>query len=361
MALNLKALAKALVKYEGSDLHLKAGRSPILRIHGELAAANLEPLSLDEVAGMIFDVLSDRHREILERERHVDLSLQFGSMGRFRMNAYYERGHLSAVLRRVPTVIPQLNELGVPAAVGQVVGLSQGLVLVTGATGSGKSTTLAALIHEMNRTRALHILTLEDPIEFMHSDQSSTLSQREIGTDVLSFEEGLISGLRQDPDVIVMGELRDATTMRAALNAAETGHLVLATLHTMSAKGSLERLIDSFASESRSQVRMQLASTLQAIFCQKLISKSSGAPGRVCAMEILFKSPSIEQQILNGELDKIPGTLQSSKKLYQMQTFNQALLDLVARGVITQEEALKNTVNPDELKLEFAGIVRDQK
>ena len=361
MHYELSSLLGALVKYQASDLHLKPGRPPILRIHGNLVAAKTDAITGDELVELVLGALSERQQMMLEGARHVDLSLQYSEQGRFRMNAYYERGNLCAAIRRVPTEIPTLSGLALPEAIRKVCELQQGLVLVTGSTGSGKSTTLAALVHELNQTRSLHILTLEDPIEFIHRDHSCTLTQREVGSDVLSFDDGLIAGLRQDPDVIVMGELRDVSTIRSALTAAETGHLVFATLHTMSARNTIERVIDSFPPDAQPHARLQLASTLQAIFCQKLIPTANAENGRVCAMEILFKSPTVEQQILNHQIEKITDTISSSREYYKMQSMNQALIMLVEGGQITQETALKSTLQPDELKMRFAGFTRDEK
>ncbi len=356
--LDIKYLVRALIKYNASDLHLKVGRPPLYRINGKLIPAKMPDLGKSHVESIILGVLSDKQIVELEKNRQVDLSFRVQDYGRFRCNVFYQRGTLSAAIRMVPLSVPNIDDLGVPAVLKELAQRPRGLLLVTGATGSGKSTTLAAMMQYINETSHVHILAIEDPIEFLYRDNKASITQREVGTDIRSLEDGLYAGLRQDPDVIMIGELRDFHMIQAALTTAETGHLVISTLHTNDAKSTIDRIIDVFPPDAKNQVRIQLASTLVGVVSQRLLLRADGS-GRVPACEVMVKSPAIEDYILRNELEKIPEAIENSSNYYKMQTMNKALHDMIIRGVITQEEALKTTNNPDELKLRLSGIARE--
>jgi twitching motility protein PilT len=357
--LDMKYLIRALVKYNASDLHLKPGRPPLFRINGKMIPAKMAELSEDQVRHIVYSVLADRQKGELEHRRQVDLSFRVEDIGRFRCNAYFQKGQVSAAIRMVPLTVPRLDELRIPDVLKELCERHRGLILITGSTGSGKSTTMAATVNHINETSYVHVLSIEDPIEFLYRDMKATITQREVGSDVQSFHDGLIGGLRQDPDVIMIGELRDRDMIQTALTAAETGHLVLSTLHTNDAKSTLDRIIDVFPADAKNQVRMQLASSLVAVISQQLIPRADGT-GRVVACEIMVKSPAIEGYILRGELDRISETIAASRSYYKMQTMNQALERLVASGQITAEEALRCSNNPDDLKLLLTGVTREQ-
>jgi len=356
---DMKYLIRALIKYSASDLHLKAGRPPLYRINGKVIPAKMPELTAEQLQGLVFAVLSRNQKQALEEKRQIDFSFAMEEQGRFRCNIYYERGNVSAAIRMVPMIVPRLDDLGLPPILKELCQRPRGLLLVTGATGCGKSTTLAAMVQHLNETSYTHILAIEDPIEFVFRDMKAAITQREVGSDVHSLQEGLYGGLRQDPDVIMLGELRDGPTIQTALTAAETGHLVLATLHTNDARGTIDRIVDVFPSEAKNQVRVQLASTLVGVVSQQLISRADGS-GRVCATEIMVKSPIIEQYILKDQLDRIPEAIANSNSYYNMQSMNQTLHKLVNAGTITLEEALRGSTNPDDLKLMFSGFSRDQ-
>jgi twitching motility protein PilT len=290
----------------------------------------------------------------------VDFSFRFSDLGRFRCNAYYQRGQQALAIRTIPLQVPSLSSLGIPSVAQELVSKNRGLLIVTGATGMGKSTTLAALIQHLNETQALHILTLEDPVEFIFTDAQSIVTQREVGVDTPTLEDGLISALRQDPDVIVIGELRDRKMMEIALAAAETGHLVITTLHTSDARSAIDRLIDVFPAESKNQIRIQLASALVGVIAQQLIPSVNGDK-RILATEVLVKSPHIEQLILKNELDQIGEAIGSSNTYYNMHTMNQSLEALIRSGQITEEVALQASASPEDLRLVLAGLTRERK
>ncbi|MEK7691969.1 MAG: PilT/PilU family type 4a pilus ATPase, partial [Bdellovibrionota bacterium] len=279
-------------------------------------------------------------------------------VGGFRCNVFHQRHTPAAVVRMIPLVIPSLDHLGLPEVVKSVAMRHQGLVLFTGATGSGKSTSLAAMIQYMNETRFSHIITIEDPIEFVFKDARCSITQREVGEDTLSVSDALVAGLRQDPDVIMLGELRDTTTIQAALTAAETGHLVIATLHTNDAKSTIDRILDAFPADARNMIRIQLAHTLAAVIAQKLVLRADGK-GRTVATEILINSPTIAMNIMDNMVEKIPETMENSGNYYNMHTLNKDLERLVACGAVTMEEALQSSHNPEDLKLRLSGIQRE--
>lgn len=356
---DMKYLIRALIKYQASDLHLKVGRPPLYRINGRLIPAKMEELDERRVQGILHGLMTEAQRRKLESERQVDFSFREGDLGRFRCNIFFQRGVLSAAIRMVPLTTPSLDDLGIPAVAKDLCQRHRGLLLVTGATGSGKSTTLAGMVQFINESSPLHVLTIEDPIEFLYRDLKATITQREVGSDVATLEQGLVAGLRQDPDVIVIGELRTKEMIQAALTAAETGHLVISTLHTNDAKSTIDRILDVFPGDMRPQVRIQLASGLAGVVSQQLIERADGS-GRVVACEILVRSPAIADYILKDEALKIPDAIMNSNNYYKMQSMNQALERLVLAGTITADEALRSSGNPEDLKLRLSGITREQ-
>jgi twitching motility protein PilT len=343
-----------LLDNKGSDLHLQAGEVPIGRFNGQLGRFEMPPISEPEVLLLAREILgSDEKMQEFRASKDTDAAVAIPNLGRFRVNLFYQRNLPGLVLRTIGTTIPTLEQLELPAVLKTIAAANDGLVLVTGATGSGKSTTLAALIDHINSTEACHIMTLEDPIEFVHANKLSLINQREISVDSSTFASALKHVLRQDPDVILIGEMRDMESASVALTAAETGHLVFGTLHTQDAPESLERLINLFPTDRVSQVRMQLSLGLRAIICQKLLPRIGG--GRTAALEILLNSPRIKKLILDGDTTKIPGAIQSSRQ-EGMQTFNQALVDLVKTTKVEQAEALRFSPKPEELKMNLKGI-----
>jgi len=331
--LQVNDLLEVLLEMGGSDLHLTAGTVPQVRVDGELVPlerfGRLAPAPL---RSMIYGILTNRQRRVLEDERELDCSHPLPGKGRFRVSVFFQRDSIGAVMRAIPNTIAPLEELGMPPAVGELTRLTRGLVLVTGPAGSGKSTTLASLIDRINTTRAAHIMTVEDPIEFMHRHRRSIVNQREVGADTLSFASALKHALRQDPDVILVGEMRDLETIATAITAAETGHLVLATLHTMNAAQSVERIIDVFPAHQQQQVRIQLAGTLQAVVAQQLLPRRH-REGRVAAVEFMRTTPAIRNLIRSGKIHQIPTAMQAGGKL-GMQTMDQALARLVKAGEV---------------------------
>ncbi|MFO1458857.1 MAG: type IV pilus twitching motility protein PilT [Verrucomicrobiota bacterium] len=350
----LESLLRALIDNGGSDLHLQAGEVPMGRFHGELGRFELAPLSDSQVLGLAGAVLCDPAKlAAFEQSHDVDAALAIDGLGRFRANLFYQRGRPGMVLRVIGTRILTLDELALPPVLKTIALSGDGLVLVTGATGSGKSTTLAAMLDHLNNTEARHIMTLEDPIEFVHPNKRSLVNQREIGMDTETFASGLKHVLRQDPDVILIGEMRDQESASVALTAAETGHLVFGTLHTQDAAESLERMINLFPTDRAHQIRTQLSLGLRAILCQRLVAKAGG--GRAAAVEVLVNTPRIRKLILEGETTKIPAAIQAGRT-EGMQTFNQALTDLVKSGAVSEEEALGNSPKPEELRMNLKGI-----
>jgi twitching motility protein PilT len=354
---SIDQLLGVIVEHDASDLHLAVGSPPVMRVNGRLEripdAAKLTP---DETRDLIYGILSTEQQKQLEVKRQLDFSYAVPGLARFRVNAYFQRSSVGAAFRQIPARIRGLEELRMPVRLYELGEKPRGLVLVTGPTGSGKSTTLAALIDRINEVRFDHILTIEDPIEFLHWHRSCIVNQREIGSDATSFAEGLRAALRQDPDVILVGEMRDLETISTALTAAETGHLVFATLHTQSAPQTVDRVIDVFPPEQQSQVRVQLAATLQGIVTQNLIPTADGR-GRVAALEILLPDDAVRNLIRQGKVEQIYSVMQTSA-LRGMQTMEQSLADLVLRRVITPEAAFSRTTRPDQLRglLESGGF-----
>ena len=350
----LAEILGVLVENQGSDLHIQSGEVPIGRFHGQLGRFEMPALSEEDVLRLAREVLgSDEKLQEFRASKDCDTAVAIPNLGRFRANLFYQRNRPGLVLRTIGTKIPTLEQLELPPVLKTIAASNDGLVLVTGATGSGKSTTLAAIIDCINATEPCHIMTLEDPIEFVHENKLALINQREIAVDSPSFASALKHVLRQDPDVILIGEMRDWESASVALTAAETGHLVLGTLHTQDAPESLERLINLFPTDRIGQVRMQLSLGLRAIICQKLLPRVGG--GRTAALEILLNSPRIKKLILDGDTPKIPAAIQSSRP-EGMQTFNQALVDLVKAGKVEEAEALRFSPKPDELKMNLKGI-----
>ena len=342
----LIAALQEVVSQGASDLHLTVDAPPTLRIDGALRpAGSTTPWSREKVSAALLSILSAPQQEIFERELELDLAYSVSTDARFRVNIYQQRGSMGGTFRIIPTELKGLKELGVPESVGNFSALARGLVLVTGPTGSGKSTTLAALVDLVNTTRSDHIVTVEDPIEFIHKHKKSIVNQREVGSDTHSFAAALKHVLRQDPDVILIGELRDLETISIALTAAETGHLVFATLHTQNAPQTIDRIIDVFPTHQQGQVRTQLAATLQGVLCQTLVKRAEGS-GRVVATEILVSTPAIANLIREGKTYQIISMMQAGRA-QGMHTMDQHLADLVRAGTITVEAALSKAHDAD--------------
>ncbi|MEP6506966.1 MAG: type IV pilus twitching motility protein PilT [Gemmatimonadales bacterium] len=347
MGLNLRALLEEMVTVGASDLHIVAGECPKLRIDGDITSAQTRGiLRPKDTLQLAYSVLTEQQKKRFEMEDELDFSFGIASLARFRGNCFRQRGCVSMVIRQIPFSIKTFQDLGLPPSIAKMAEKPRGLVLVTGATGSGKSTTLAALIDKINRERKGHIITVEDPIEFIHKHQGCLINQREVGTDTKSFATALKYALREDPDVILVGEMRDLETIQAALTIAETGHLAFATLHTNSAPEAINRIIDVFPSHQQSQVRAQLAFVLEGIVTQTLVPKATGR-GRAMAAEVLVVTPAIRALIRDDKVHQIYSSMQSGKK-FGMQTLNDALYALYVGKEISEEEALKVTSLPDE-------------
>jgi twitching motility protein PilT len=347
--LSIDELLRKVKELEASDLHLTPGSEPVVRVRGQLEPLDgYGKLTPDVVRDVMYRILSTEQQKLLETKRSVDLAYSLPGVARFRVNVFFQRASIGAALRLIPAEIKSLEELGLPTHIGDFAAIPRGLVLVTGPTGSGKSTTLATLIDMINRSRREHILTIEDPIEFLHWHRSCIVNQREIGSDATSFADGLRAALRQDPDIILVGEMRDLETISTALTAAETGHLVFATLHTQSAPQTIDRIIDVFPAEQQDQVRIQLASTLQAIMTQTLVPTADGR-GRIAALEILIPDDAVRNLIRQGKIEQIYSVMQTGTAR-GMQTMEQSLADLVLRRVITREIAVNRSSRVDQLE-----------
>jgi len=344
----IQALLEEMVVKEATDLHLIAGSPPYMRIDQELVSTDYEVLTPAMTRSLVYSLLSDSQKKRLEEEMELDFAISIEELSRFRGNAYLQRGSIACAIRRIPFQIPSIRELGLPPIVENLVEKRQGMILVTGPTGSGKSTTLAAMIDKINQDRACHIVTIEDPIEYLHRNKMAIVSQREVGQDTKDFARALKFVLRQDPDVIMIGEMRDLETIASALTAAETGHLVLATLHTDSAIESVNRIIDVFPPHQQGQVRVQLAQVVEAVITQKLLPRSKGK-GMVLATEIMVATPAIRTLIRESRIHEIYGVLQTSQR-FGMKTMNMSLFQLYREGSITWQTALYASSNPEELK-----------
>jgi len=355
--MDIAELLKLLVDSEASDLHLNAHNPPVLRIDGELATRNhMEQLAPEDVTQAFIDITSEEQRETFARELELDFAIGLGGIGRFRVNASLQKGTLSLAFRVVRTDIPTIDELLLPDICKALALKNHGLVLVTGPAGSGKSTTLAAMIDYLNTKKRRRVITIEDPLEFMHENKECFISQREIGSDTKSFANALRHALRQDPDVILVGELRDLDTIATALTAAETGHLILATLHTPSAPQAIDRVIDVFPPYQQQQARVQLSTTLEGAIFQALIPKASGE-GRVVAVEVMIATDAIRNLIREGKTPQMVNVMQTGAQI-GMQTLDQALLQLYRRGLITMEDALYRSRDPElaQKNLERFGV-----
>jgi twitching motility protein PilT len=346
--LSIDDLLRRVHDQDASDLHITPGSTPVVRVRGQLQRLeDVDELTPDDTRDLIYRILSTQQQKTLETKRSVDFAYSLPGVARFRVNAFFQRTSVGAAFRRIPTEIKSLEELALPEKLAEFAKKPRGLVLVTGPTGSGKSTTLAALIDMINRTRTEHILTLEDPIEFLHWHRSCVVNQREIGSDATSFADALRAALRQDPDVILVGEMRDLETIATALTAAETGHLVFATLHTQSAPQTIDRMIDVFPAEQQDQIRAQLAGTLQGVVTQTLLPTADGQ-GRVAALEILMPDDAVRNLIRQGKVEQIYSVMQTSTGT-GMQTMEQSLADLVLRHVVSKEAALTRSSHPEAL------------
>lgn len=348
MAVTLHQLLKIMVDSNASDLHITTGSPPMVRVDGKLVPIKHPPLSILETKDICYSVLTDAQKQKFEENWELDFSFGVQGLSRFRGNVYMQRGAVAGAFRLIPFKIRGLRELGVPPIVSEIARKPRGLILVTGPTGSGKTTTLAAVIDQINQERHDHIVTIEDPIEYLMTHKSCLVNQREVGSDTKSFHNALRSVLREDPDVILVGEMRDLETMKIALVLSETGHLTLATLHTNTAVQTINRVIDVFPLHEQSQVRAQLSFVLEGILCQALIPKIGG--GRVLAMEVLVPNPAIRNLIREDKVHQIYSQQQIGQEKWGMQTFNQSLADLHLRKLITYEDAIGRSPDPDELK-----------
>lgn len=330
-------LFKIMVNNEASDLHLTSGAPPALRIHGDIQPLNYRPLTHEECKALLYEIISPHQREAFEENWELDCSYNLEGVGRFRVNMFQQRKGIGAVFRYIPSKLLTLDQLKLPAAIRNILKSKKGLVLVTGPTGSGKSTTLAAMIDHLNKEHHYHILTIEDPIEFVHENQGSIVNQREVGGNTKSFKNALKAALREDPDVILVGEMRDLETISLAMTAAETGHIVFGTLHTMSAPKTIDRIIDSFPDEQQAQVRVMLSESLNAVISQVLLRKQ-GSKGRVAALEIMINSSAIKNLIREGKTFQIASTMQTSAS-YGMQTMDAAVRELMVNEIISKDAA----------------------
>jgi twitching motility protein PilT len=332
------------VEQGASDCHLSAGEPPMIRIDGELKKLDNPALTKEEVHALVYDIMNDAQRRVFEETHECDFSFELGQIARFRVNVFMQRKGEGAVFRTIPTKVMSLEDLGMPPILKQLCDKDKGLILVTGPTGSGKSTTLAGMIDYLNTSFEGHILTVEDPIEFVHQSKRCLVNQRELGPHTHSFANALRSALREDPDIILVGEMRDLETIQLALTAAETGHIVFGTLHTSSAPKTVDRIIDVFPPNQQAQIRAQFAESIEAVITQTLLKKKIG--GRVAALEILTGTTAVRNLIREGKIHQIPGTMQVSQK-DGMQTMDMALLDLANRGVVTKAEAQSRSMNPN--------------
>jgi twitching motility protein PilT len=355
--MEINDLLRRAYALDASDLHIKVGSPPILRIYGELTPLTTESkVSHEDASKMASSVMSPAQLEVFKKKNDIDLAHSVPGLGRFRCNIFVQRGTVGLVFRVIPTRIPTIDELNLPEVIKKISMEQRGLILVTGTTGSGKSTTLAAMIDLINSTRTEHIMTIEDPIEYLHRDKKSIINQREIGSDTESFSKALRQALRQDPDIILVGEMRDFETIQTSLVAAETGHLVLSTLHTIDATETVNRIIAVFPPYQHKQVRMQLAAVLKGIISMRLMPKADGK-GRVPAVEVLVATATIKDCVLDPDKTKlINDMIEQGTIHYGMQTFDQSLFNLFRTGLITYEEALRRATNPDDFVLKVKGI-----
>jgi twitching motility protein PilT len=355
--MHVNDLLKVAVEKGASDLHLKVGSYPMVRVHGELVPiSDDKQLDHEELVEMAASIMSTAQRQKFKDAQEVDLAYSVAGLGRFRCNVFQQRGTIGIVLRVIPVKVMSLDELGLPQVMKAIAAEERGLVLVTGTTGSGKSTSLAALIDHINLTRTAHVITIEDPIEYLHKDHKCIINQREIGVDTRSFAYALRSALRQDPDVILLGEMRDMETIETAMHAAETGHLVFSTLHTLDATETINRIISVFPPHQQKQIRLQLASVLRAAIAQRLIPRKDGT-GRSPGVEVLIATPFIKDCIVDKDKTHlIAGAIAQGTSQYGMQTFDQSIFSLFQNDLVSYDEALRWASNVDEFKLKVQGI-----
>ena len=352
----LNELLEIMVFKKASDMHLRSATNVILRVDGKLQPLEDKKFTLQEMEKITVAIMTQKQRETFAMKGECDLSYSASGIGRFRGNIYRQRGSINIAFRYVPTEIPDIESLGLPPVVKKISDNQRGLILVTGTTGCGKSTTLASMIDHINTSRSSHIITLEDPIEFLHKDKNSIISQRELGIDTTSYPEALKHIVRQDPDVILVGEMRDTDTMSAALTAAQTGHLVLSTIHTIDAMQTVTRIVDMFPPHHQNQIRFQLSDTLKGVISQRLLPKVNG--GRVPACEVLVVTALVRKHMEQNTMNDILQAMRQGT-YYGMQTFNQALLNLYNSGQVSLEDALAAATNPEELMMNIRGITSD--
>jgi twitching motility protein PilT len=357
MGINIDDLLRRAVDKRASDLHLKVGNHPYLRVDGSLnGLSDIPRVTPEEMLSMAFSMMTNRQKQKFKETAELDMAYGVAGLGRFRVNVFQQRGNVGMVLRVIPTKIRTIEELELPRILGQICEEQRGMVLCTGTTGSGKSTTLAAMVDRINSLRAEHIITIEDPIEYLHRDKKGFINQREVEVDTSSFSTALRAALRQDPDVVLVGEMRDLETISTALLAAETGHLVFSTLHTLDATETIQRIIAVFPPPEQKQIRLQLASTLKAVISQRLVRRGEGQ-GRVPAVEVMIATGYIRDCIINPDKTRlIRDAIAAGTSQYGMQTFDQSLFDLFSRNLITLEEALLRASNPDDFRLRVQGI-----
>ena len=357
MAISIDDLLRRAVENRASDLHLKVGNHPYLRVDGILNGLTDVPrITPEEMLSMAFSMMTNRQKQKFKETAELDMAYGVAGLGRFRVNVFQQRGNVGMVLRVIPTKIRTIEELELPRVLSQICEEQRGLILTTGTTGSGKSTTLAAMIDRINSLRAEHIITIEDPIEYLHRDKKGFINQREVEVDTSSFSTALRAALRQDPDVVLVGEMRDLETISTALLAAETGHLVLSTLHTLDATETIQRIIAVFPPPEQKQIRLQLAGTLKAVISQRLVRKADGS-GRVPAVEVMVCTGYIRDCIINPDKTRmIRDAIAAGTSQYGMQTFDQSLFDLYSRNLITLEEALMRASTPDDFRLRVQGV-----
>jgi twitching motility protein PilT len=355
--MTLPQLLKAMLDNKASDMHITSGSPPTFRVHGQILKAKTSGLTPTDTKELCYSVLTDQQKAQFEEQKQLDFSFGIRDLARFRANVFYQRGAVAGAFRHIPFEIPKLNQLGLPPILEQLMRKPRGLVLVTGSTGSGKSTTLASMIDALNDSDHLHIVTIEDPIEYIHSHRSCLINQREIGQDATSFGAALKAALREDPDVVLVGEMRDRDTIETALTLAETGHLVMSTLHTNSAYQSITRMIQVFPADYQDQVRLQLSMVLEGIITQSLIERSDRA-GRVLAYELMLPNPSIRNLIRENKLFQVPSAMLVGQDKTGMITLNQCLVALVRRGIITYDAALLASPEQDDLVKSLADLRR---
>ncbi len=349
LRVTIHQLLKTMIEKGASDLHITTGSAPLLRIDGSIVPLKLPPLSPIDTKQLIYSVLTEEQKVKFEKENELDMSFGVKNLSRFRGNVFMQRGAISAAFRAIPFKILSFEDLGLPPIIAELAFKPRGLVLVTGSTGSGKSTTLSSIIDKINSETRQHIMTVEDPIEFLHPHKMCVVNQREIGQDTASFKHALKYILRQDPDVVLVGEMRDLETIEAALTIAETGHLVFATLHTNSCAQTINRIVDVFPSHQQQQIRAQLSFTLQGVISQSLLPRAAG-PGRCLAMEIMVPNAAIRNLIREDKIHQIYSQMQVGQERFGMQTFNQSLFSLYTRRMITLDEAVSRSLEPEELR-----------